>query len=157
MAELFADFSTPFPALAWQTALMRLICAMALGAVIGWERELHDKPAGMRTHIMIAIASCLFTLLAFDLIALETARDEALRVDPLRLIEAVTAGVAFLAAGSILMQQGSVRGLTTGAGMWMAGALGLACGLGRIVLAAMAAGLALIVMWLFRQMFSHQD
>ncbi len=157
MMDLFADFTDPFPALAWPTALMRLLCAMVLGAVIGWEREVHDKPAGMRTHIMIAVASCLFTLLAFDLIALETERSDLLRVDPLRLIEAVTAGVAFLAAGSILTQKGSVRGLTTGAGMWMAGALGLACGLGRVVLAALAAGITLMVMWLFRRLFSHQD
>ncbi|MBV0913990.1 MgtC/SapB family protein [Anianabacter salinae] len=157
MADLLADFSAPFPGLAWQTALARLICAIVLGGLVGWEREVHDKPAGMRTHMLIALASCLFTLLAFDLIAIETSRDDALRVDPLRLIEAVTAGVAFLAAGSILTRQGSVQGLTTGAGMWMAGALGLACGLGRIVLALIAVGLALVVLWLLRRVYPHQD
>ena len=64
----------------------------------------------------------------------------------------MTAGVAFLAAGSIITSRGRVTGLTTGAGMWAAGAIGLACGVGRIPLALMATGLALAVLWLFRRL-----
>ena len=70
----------------------------------------------------------------------------------MRLIEAVTAGVAFLAAGSIITSGGRVTGLTTGAGMWMAGAIGLACGSGLLPLAILAAVLAIAVLWLLRRM-----
>ncbi|ETW11170.1 MgtC/SapB transporter [Roseivivax marinus] len=146
------ELLTTFTATPLSVATLRLVAAAALGAIIGWEREAHDKPAGLRTHILISIAACLFTLIAFDLMALdEMAEDGALRVDPIRVIEAVTAGVAFLAAGSIITQGARVRGLTTGAGMWMAGAVGLSCGTGNVPLAALATGLALVVMWILRK------
>ncbi|MCE0505152.1 MULTISPECIES: MgtC/SapB family protein [unclassified Roseivivax] len=146
------ELLTTFAATSLPAALFRLMAAALLGAVIGWEREAHDKPAGLRTHILISIAACLFTLIAFDLMALdEKAAGDALRVDPIRVIEAVTAGVAFLAAGSIITQGAQVRGLTTGAGMWMAGAVGLSCGTGNVPLAALATTLTVVVMWLLRR------
>ncbi len=147
---LQSDFVQPFSGISWQLALLRLGFACVLGGLIGLEREIHDHAAGLRTHIMIALASCLFTLISFDLMAVPVpgADEETLRTDPLRLIEAVTAGVAFLAAGTIITQGARVRGLTTGAGMWMAGAVGLTCGVGNLWLAAMATGLALAVLWL---------
>ena len=75
--------------------------------------------------------------------------------DPLRLIEAVTAGVAFLAAGSIITSGGKIKGLTTGAGMWMAGAVGLACGVGNIALGAIASVMAVIILWVFQRLSRH--
>ncbi|SFD91297.1 MgtC/SapB family protein [Roseivivax sediminis] len=151
--ELLTTFgATPLP-----VAILRLVCAAILGAILGWERESHDKPAGLRTHILIAIASCLFTLIAFDLIAMGEEAGDALRVDPIRVIEAVTAGVAFLAAGSIITQGARVRGLTTGAGMWMAGAVGLSCGTGNVPLAALATVLALLVMWVLRKLAGRRQ
>lgn len=151
MPEIFqSDFIQPFSVISWQLALLRLGMACLLGGLIGLEREVHDHAAGLRTHILIAMASCLFTLISFDLMGVPVrgVDEETLRTDPLRLIEAVTAGVAFLAAGTIITQGARVRGLTTGAGMWMAGAVGLTCGVGNLWLAAMATGLALAVLWL---------
>jgi len=77
---------------------------------------------------------------------------QTLRTDPLRLIAAVTSGVAFLGAGSIIVHGRRVRGLTTGAGMWMAGAVGLACGSGNLTLALLATGMALAVLELTRRL-----
>jgi putative Mg2+ transporter-C (MgtC) family protein len=140
----------PFGNVPWEAAVLRMVAALVLGGLIGWEREYHAKQAGLRTHMMIALAACLFTLVTFDLMTLGGESDVPLRLDPIRLVEAVTAGVAFLAAGTIILRGDKVRGLTTGAGMWLAGAIGLACGIGNLVLAAMAAVLALIVLWLLR-------
>lgn len=147
---ILADFIDPFPALAWQTAFVRLMAAILLTGLIGWERETRDKSAGLRTHMMVGLASCLFALLSFEIIELQTDQADRLQLDPLRLIEAVTAGVAFLAAGSILQSGGKVRGLTTGAGMWMSGAIGLSCGLGQVVLAGLAVAVGMLVLGVLR-------
>jgi len=148
---MLAEFRDPFATVALGTALARLLTAALLGAVIGIDRELRDKPAGLRTHILIALAACLFALVALDLVAFsDAAAGEALRVDPLRLIEAVTAGAAFLAAGAIITGRGSVQGITTGAGMWMAGAIGLTCGAGNLPLAIVATGIGFFVVALMR-------
>ena len=149
-ADFYQMFTIPVPDMGWATAMIRLVSALVLGALIGWERELHARAAGLRTHMMIAMAACLFTLVSYALA--DFPGGEGLRLDPLRLIEAVTAGVAFLAAGSIITSGGQVRGLTTGAGMWLAGAIGLCCGLGQIGLAALASLLAIIVLWLLRRL-----
>ena len=140
------------PAPGLVAAVTRLAAAMLLGGMIGFERHLHDKPAGMRTHMMIALAACMFTLVTLGMIGSDwgPARD-AVRFDPLRLTAAVTSGVAFLAAGTIINARGHVHGLTTGAGMWLAGALGMAAGAGQIALAAIATVMALIVLWLLRR------
>ena len=142
------EFADPFGRLPGAIVMLRLGASAVFGALIGWERESRDKPAGLRTHILVSVAACLFTLIALDL--MDTIRGDHIRADPIRLIEAVTAGVAFLAAGAIIKAGGSVQGLTTGAGLWMAGAMGLAAGTGRIILAAIAAALAIVVLWLLR-------
>lgn len=146
------EFTDPFGRVSVEIAALRLLVAMLLAGAIGWERERRDKPAGLRTHILIAVAACVFTLLGFELATITIESSERLRVDPLRLIEAVTAGVAFLAAGTIITGKGGVRGLTTGAGMWLAGAIGLACGMGEIPLAVLATALTLMVLWLLRRL-----
>lgn len=147
---ILSEFDNPFGGLPVAVVGLRLAAAVILGGLIGWEREARDKPAGLRTHILIALAACLFTLLSFELIEAANGGQPALRVDPLRLVEAVTAGVAFLAAGSIITARGSVEGLTTGAGMWLAGAIGLACGAGSLALAGLATAIALVVLALLR-------
>ncbi|MEX5726975.1 putative Mg2+ transporter-C (MgtC) family protein [Rhodovulum iodosum] len=147
---ILSEFDDPFGGLPLAVVGLRLSAAVILGGLIGWEREARDKPAGLRTHMLIALAACLFTLLAFELMQSTEGDNPALRVDPLRLVEAVTAGVAFLAAGTIITGRGGVRGLTTGAGMWLAGAIGLACGAGSLALAALATAIALVVLALLR-------
>jgi len=141
-----SEFADPFGTLPAWVATVRLVAAMMLGGVIGLEREMRAKPAGLRTHMLISLAACLFTLIALRMISDAGAGPEALRIDPLRLIEAVTSGVAFLAAGAIITGRGTVKGLTTGAGMWLAGAIGLACGIGSLPLAFLATAVALVVL-----------
>lgn len=124
----------------------RILIAAVLGGIIGFEREVHQRGAGFRTHILVAAAACLFTLLGYELFELMQEQQGIARADMLRVIEAVTAGVAFLGAGTIFVSKGSVRGLTTGAGMWLAGAVGVACGLGHYVLAGVAALIAVVAL-----------
>jgi len=145
------EFRDPFAAVSAEVALLRLGFAALLGAAIGFERELNASSAGLRTHIIVALAACLFTLIAAEIMSAGIGGGERPVTDPLRLIEAVTAGVAFLAAGSIITSGGKVTGLTTGAGMWMAGAIGLACGSGLLPLAIMATVLTVMVLWLLRR------
>ncbi|OWJ79995.1 MgtC/SapB family protein [Haematobacter genomosp. 1] len=149
LAVLKEELSAPFEAFPMEVAVLRLLAAVTLGGLIGFEREMKEKPAGLRTHMMVALAACLFTLMAFEMVQVEAKGSGAsIQADPIRAIEAVTAGVAFLAAGTIFSQRGRVNGLTTGASMWLAGAVGLACGAGRIPLAALATLVTLIVLWL---------
>lgn len=145
LAQATADFRDPFTTLPAATAAVRLGAALLFGAIIGLDREWRSKPAGLRTHMLVSSASCTFALLALSVMESIDQDTPSAQFDPLRLIEAVTAGVAFLAAGTILQARGKVMGLTTGAGLWMAGAIGLACGLGRLPLAAMATGTAFVV------------
>ncbi len=128
-------------------ALLRMLMAIVFGAMVGFDRELRNKPAGLRTHILISLAAAMFTLITFELHG-QIAEKAVGRItaDPIRIIEAVTAGVAFLAAGAIIQSRGSVKGLTTGANMWLAGALGVASGAGYYVLATAGAVLALIIL-----------
>ncbi|HEY6644041.1 MgtC/SapB family protein [Povalibacter sp.] len=128
-------------------ALLRLLVAVVFGGIVGFDRELRNKPAGLRTHILISLAAALFTLITFELHGeIIQQGGDRMAADPIRIIEAVTAGVAFLAAGAIIQSRGTVRGLTTGANMWLAGALGVASGAGYYVLATIGAVFALIVL-----------
>jgi putative Mg2+ transporter-C (MgtC) family protein len=143
---LTAELTTPFRSMPAEVAALRLVTAVLLGGAIGLERELASRPAGLRTHMLIALAACLFTIITFEMLALPAFDTTDSKSDPLRLIEAVTAGVAFLAAGTIVIAGGQVNGLTTGAGMWLAGAIGLACGMGHLPLAALSTVVALVVL-----------
>ena len=132
--------------------VVRIAAACLFGALIGVEREIRDRPAGLRTFMLVSLAACLFTIIALEVSYLvETSQDQSsIRPDPLRIVEAVTAGVAFIAAGAIIRHSGRLEGLTTGAGLWLAGAIGLACGAGFMAIAALVTLLALIIMVLFK-------
>lgn len=131
----------------FEVALLRILAALLLAGVIGLEREWREKPAGLRTHMLVSLAACLYVIVGRELGAVDfTSGQGDMRVDPLRLIEAVTAGVAFLVAGIIITSGGRVRNITTGASLWLAGAIGLAVGAGHIPLAALTAGAVLLVL-----------
>lgn len=121
--------------------LLRVCGAALLSSVIGFEREAQGRPAGLRTHMLVGIASCIYSLVTLEIVA--ASYDSDVRMDPLRIVEAVTGGVAFLAAGMIVFARGAVRGLTTGAGLWLAAAVGLCAGLGLWPMAVIATALAL--------------
>lgn len=125
---------------------LRLVLAALFGGVLGLDREVRDRPAGLRTHMMTSLAAGLFTVITFEIFHTVRSVAHDANVDPIRIIEAVTAGVAFLAAGAIIQTRGHVEGLTTGAGMWMAGAIGVTCGAGYYALAVIATTLAFVIL-----------
>lgn len=123
--------------------------AMALGGAIGFERELKNRPAGFRTHMLVAGAAAL--LVGLGQLVLEDHRlDSDLRVtvDPLRLVEAVIAGVSFIGAGTIFARRGSdvVVGITTAASILMVAVIGVMCGFRYHLLAGLATALTLLVL-----------
>ena len=145
--DLFVALGGHHTVLPWLETTLRVLMAVVVGSLIGLDRELRNKPAGLRTHILISLAAALFTLITFELHHQFTGGEDGTRTaDPVRIIEAVTAGVAFLAAGAIIQSRGNVHGLTTGANMWLAGALGVACGAGYYFLATIGTAFALIVL-----------
>jgi len=160
MEQLIDEFSHPtytsFPVVA-----ARLLLAAIFGAVIGFEREWRNRPAGLRTHILICVAAATFAILTVEIVHApmfhEPMLGEDVKVDPIRIVEAVTAGVAFLAAGVVIFTRGQVHGLTTGAGMWLAGAIGVASGLGLWQIALFVTLLALVVLALLYAFESKMD
>ena len=126
----------------------RLVLATLLGGVVGFEREWRRRPAGLRTHILVCLSAAIIAVITVELTHYAGFGEGKIQVDPARLIEAVTQGVAFLAAGVIIFSRGEVHGLTTGAGMWLASSIGLACGLGLLQLAILATLLGLTVLGL---------
>lgn len=137
-----------------ETAL-RLILAMAFGMVLGVDREMRDKPAGMRSHMLVSLAAACLTLMTFSIVDASDTFGDTVRTDPLRVIEAVVAGVAFLGAGAIIQSRGGVTGITTGASMWVAGAIGIASGLGQYALAGMTTAFAFTVLFFLGKLEKH--
>ncbi len=122
--------------------VVRLTMAALLGGLLGWERAHAGKAAGIRTHMLVAMGSALFVLVA-----------QQGGIDPgdnSRVMQGVIAGIGFLGAGTILKgnAEGQVRGLTTAAGIWMTAAIGIAAGLGQEATAVLCTALALAVLWL---------
>jgi putative Mg2+ transporter-C (MgtC) family protein len=126
--------------------LLRLGLAATFGMIIGIDREVRDRPAGLRTHMLVALAAAVFTVITFELFHEVQQLTGSVTADPIRVIEAVTAGVAFLAAGTIIQSRGKVQGLTTGASMWLAGATGLACGGGYYVIAGITVAMVIPIL-----------
>jgi putative Mg2+ transporter-C (MgtC) family protein len=128
---------------------LRLAAAVAAGAVLGWEREAHNKPAGIKTHMLVALGSAAFMLAGLQLYEQLIARgDEG--SDLLKVLAGLIGGVGFLGAGSILRAHGEVHGLTTASTIWTTSAVGVACSLGLFVLAGIAVGLALLTLLVLR-------
>ncbi len=112
--------------------IAKLLTAFILGGVIGFEREIHDKPAGFRTHILVSLASALFTILSLsDVFGDPT----AITRDPARVAAAILTGMGFLGAGVIISTGGHLKGITTAATLWITAAIGMAAGLGEYGLA----------------------
>ena len=124
--------------------ILRLSIAFALGALVGYEREIHKKPAGLRTHVLISLASALFTLISMS-VAFGNGS-----ADPTRIASQVLTGMGFVGAGVIIFAQGKLHGVTTAASLWITAAIGMAAGLGEYLLAGFSALLTLIsltVLW----------
>ena len=120
--------------------ILRLGLAMLLAAVLGWDRERKHKPAGLRTHMLVALGAAAFTIVGVELVTEDSNEDLA------RVIQGIIGGVGFLGAGAIIQSRGDVHGMTTAAGIWGTAAIGVACGLGEYALATTIGGLAFIVL-----------
>src|SRR5580765_9041929 len=107
------------PSLDWLDVLFRLAVAAGLGAAIGLERELDEKAAGLRTHILVALGSALFTIVSAYGFSEFLTQNGAARTDPTRIAAQIVTGIGFLGAGVIFLQGLNVRGLTTAASLWL--------------------------------------
>lgn len=125
----------------FSTDLLRLAVSLGLGALIGFEREVSDKAAGLRTIVLICVGAALFTILSSHF-----------STDPGRIAAQVVSGIGFLGAGAIMREGDRVTGLTTAATIWTAAAVGMAVGYGRFHLALAVTGVVLFVQLVFTQL-----
>ena len=126
--------------------LIAMLVSTVLGTMVGWERQLGRKPAGLRTHTLVCLGSTMFVLVTRH--AVENIGGPNL--DPTRIIHGVITGVGFLGAGSIMRTEGYVHGLTTAASVWIVAAIGVSVGVHAYWLAFIGTVLALIVLEFFR-------
>lgn len=128
--------------------VIRLLIAAAFSGLLGLERERRDQPAGLRTHILVGVGSCLFALVsAFgfeDVVGSDGSVEGPLRADVTRISSQIVVGIGFLGGGTILRYRGTIRGLTTAAGLWVTAAVGLAVAMGFWAGASAAVGLTLV-------------
>lgn len=131
----------------WQNLLFRLILSLVIGAIIGLERQLKRKPAGLRTHMLVSFGSALFVLIPIELGAAEQNFEAVSRV-----IQGIAAGIGFLGGGEIIresqqdVKRAEVRGLTSAAAIWVSAALGIAAGCGLWQLGLIGAFLCWLVL-----------
>jgi putative Mg2+ transporter-C (MgtC) family protein len=116
--------------------IIRLALAMLLGALVGLEREITHKPAGLRTHMLVSLGSCLFTLVSIL----------DFSIDPARIAAGIVTGIGFIGAGTIIAEQDKIVGITTAASLWMTAAIGLATGVGDIILSIVATLFVFIIL-----------
>ncbi|MFW6346779.1 MAG: MgtC/SapB family protein [Halomonas sp.] len=125
--------------------LARLGVATGLALAVGLERELRGKPAGLRSHMLVALGAAAFIIVGMEIMHTTSLDDSSARIDPTRIVEGVIGGIGFLGAGSIIRSGASVQGITTGASIWLAGAIGIAAGVRHFSLAIMVTVLALVI------------
>ena len=143
------NLGAALPSLGWDEILFRLALAAVLGGVIGIERELRDRYAGLRTHLLVSVGSALFTL-----VSAYGFRDfiygHGIGYDPTRIAAQVVTGIGFLGAGAIIRQGFTIHGLTTAATLWVAAAIGMTAAAGFYTAAVLATIVALFVLWPLR-------
>ncbi len=126
---------------------VRMLIAAALGAAIGLEREIHEHPAGMRTHLLVSLGSAIFTELSIYAFNGGPAPNGSLPTDTSRVAAQIVSGIGFLGAGAILKYGTSIRGLTTAASLWTAAAIGMAAGAGEWLIAGVGTFIVLFSLW----------
>ena len=130
-----------------QELLLRLGAAAILSGLLGLDREIKNKPLGLRTNILVALGACSFGLVTLELVELFRADPKLGQVvDPSRVVQGIVEGIGFLGTGAIIHSRGRVQGTTTGAAIWVVGAIGIACGFGFYLHAAAVAAIAFIVL-----------
>jgi len=125
--------------------IFQLLLATFLGALIGLEREIKRKEAGLQTYSLVTLGACLFTVISFELIDSFTTHS-GINLDPIRVIQAIAIGIGFIGAGVIFRQPSGILGLTTAAGLWTTAAVGIAVGSQLYFLAIFATFISLLVL-----------
>ena len=144
------------PQLSWFHVLLRLALAAVLGGAVGIERELREREAGLRTHLLVSVGAALFTLVsAYGFHDFLVSSGVLVRTDPTRIAAQIVTGVGFLGAGAIIRQGLSVRGLTTAATLWLVAAIGMACGAGYYSGAVITTAGALLTLGPLRYVAFH--
>ena len=139
------------PTLDWPEVLLRVALAAILGGVLGLERELREREAGLRTHLLVSVGSALFTIVsAYGFREFLVNGGSVVRADPTRIAAQIVTGIGFLGAGAIIRQGLSVRGLTTAATLWVVAAIGMASGAGYYSAAAITTVLVILSLWPLR-------
>jgi putative Mg2+ transporter-C (MgtC) family protein len=139
------------PDLTWAEILLRVGLAAVLGGAIGFERELREREAGLRTHLLVSVGAALFTMVsAYAWTDWRFSTEEGLVFDPTRIAAQVVTGIGFLGAGAIIRQGLSIRGLTTAATLWVVAAIGMATGAGYYAAAVITTVLVLVSLWPLR-------
>ena len=139
-------YDSPMVELGTQVELsVRLLVAALLGLAIGFEREIHGHPAGLRTHMLVALGSALFTVLSIHGFGGEVAG--AAPIDTTRIAAQIVSGIGFLGAGAILKDGIIIRGLTTAASLWATSAVGMAAGAGEYIVGAVGCAVILVSLW----------
>ena len=128
-----------------------LILAIVFGGAIGLEREYKKKEAGLQTYTLVALGSCLFTIIATNLFSFFSARGN-INFDPGRIILAVATGIGFIGAGVIIHRQDRVEGITTAAGLWVTASIGVATGIGLYMLAFIVTLLVIFILIVFGEL-----
>jgi putative Mg2+ transporter-C (MgtC) family protein len=139
------------PELSWLEVIFRIALAAGLGGAIGLERELREREAGLRTHLLVSVGAALFTMVsAYAWTDWRFSTEEGLVFDPTRIAAQIVTGIGFLGAGAIIRQGLSVRGLTTAATLWVVAAIGMAAGTGYYEAAFVTTALVLLTLWPLR-------
>src|SRR6266550_3034337 len=145
--------ASSLPTLSSWEILLRVALAAALGGVLGLERELREREAGLRTHLLVSVGSALFTLVsAYGFHAFLSSGQNVIRADPTRIAAQIVTGIGFLGAGAIIRQGFSVRGLTNAATLGVVAAIGMASGAGYFSAAVITTAVVLIALWPLRIM-----
>jgi putative Mg2+ transporter-C (MgtC) family protein len=127
--------------------MIRLVLSVILGGLIGLERQLHRRTAGLRTHILVSLGSCLIMLTSLYIFAIYK---NEVPLDPARIAAGVITGIGFLGAGAIIRDRAGIKGLTTAASLWVVAAIGLAAGCGFYSASIFGTLLVLIVLFFLR-------
>lgn len=126
--------------------VLRLAMAAGLGLLLGLDRELKNKPVGIRGYMMVALGAAGFAILNLELGGALHSQENGFSIDPSRSIQGLIGGIGFLGAGAIIHRKAGVRGMATGAGIWLSGAIGMACGFGSYLLAFSLTGIAVFIL-----------
>lgn len=138
--------------------VLRILIGTALGAIIGYERDIHGRPAGLRTHAVVALASATFMVVSTHLAYYQHYRaGDFTEVDGSRIAASVVSGIGFLAGGAILRTGLTIQGLTTAAGLWLVAAIGLCAGAGMYVESVAATILGVATLTMLRRFEDKDD